>query len=263
MKKIIIALTIIPSLVFAITDEQKDIFNKANIKVLEEKGLPTPGSGVQLVSQESMKMKSWEREKFSEENKELKIKGFIKRESNRAYELINIKSQIEKIQPQKDLVYKGTDSHLRRNVKDIPFAYSYIGAPKDMMIDFYGIAPVGTYVHEPKSGWTGAVEFFKTSFAHCAYTENNMVVSHGAAQIDEEEAKYDVNGKITLIDVEGNDSTGYLYRINWFDNTFNRNLECATKNYSTEVREYTIELAKKIDKNLTSDEIPWDFNIVV
>ncbi len=247
MKKTIIALIIIPALAFAMTAEQKEAFKQANIKELQKQAPPTPDSGVQLVPQESMKMQGWQKQKFLAASKEIKSKGYVNKSSDRAHELINIKAQIKKMQPKQAMMYKGTDSHMRHKAEDIPFAYTYVGVPKEEITEFFGIAPVGTYVKNTQSGWTGAVEFFKTSFAHCAYTENNMVAAHGAAQIAEEEAQYDVNGKITLVNVEGNESTGFLYRVNWFDNVFNRNLECATKDFSQANRVATIELAKKID----------------
>lgn len=243
MKKTILVLTLVPALTFAVTAEQKEAAHQANIERLKQQGLPTPGSGVQLVPQESMKADGWRSQQFKAESSELKSKGYVNRSSDRAYELIHIQAKINKMRPLQAKMHKGTESHLRMSAQEIPFAYSYVGAPKDAMTEFYGIAPVGTYAN----GWTGAVEFFKTSFAHCTYTENNMVAAHGAARIAEEEATYDVNGKITLVDVEGNENTGYLYRVNWFDNVFNRNLECATNVFSQSSRLAVIELAKKID----------------
>lgn len=250
MKKIIIAVSILPTLAFAITDVQKDAVMQANIQALEQKGLPTPDSGVQPVPATSIKLSDWMQKKFADERKEMKTKGYVERSSMRAEELIHIQKQIKNAQLQETGMHKGTDSHLRKKADEIPFAYSYIGVPMDSITEFYGIAPSGTYVKEPQSGWSGAVAFFKSTFANCAYTENNMRVSHGAARIAEEDAQYDVNSKITLIDIEGNESTGYLYRVNWFDNIFNHNLECATKDFSEKNRVATINLAKSIDRQI-------------
>jgi hypothetical protein len=248
MKKIIIFLSVIPFMAYAITQEQKDAAYQANIKELQHLGLPTPDSGVQLVPRESLKMQKWKKQQFASESNELKENGYIKKSSDRAYELIHIQEQIKKNNPKQDALYKDTSSELRKSPAAMRFAYTYVGVPNNDIVALYGIAPVGTYVKEPQEGWTGAVTFFKSSFASCAYTENNMVAAHGAAQIAEEDSSDDINGKITLIDIEGNDSTGYLYRINWFDNVFNRNLECATKDYSRDYLMGTIALAKKIDK---------------
>lgn len=248
MKKTFIVLSIIPVLSFAMTDAQKEAFNKANIEALQKQGLPVPGEGIQIVSQESMKIKNWQKNQMRSDSEELKRNGYVNRSSLRAYEIMNIEDIILKRTNKSSHAHKPSDSHLRQNAHDIPFVYTYVGVPKEDVLEFYGIAPSGTYIQDIPSGWTGAVEFFKTSFGHCAYTENNMLASRGSVRIDENEASYDVNEKITLIDIEGNDSTGYLYRVNWFDNIFNRNLECATTVFSENIRNNTIELAKKIDK---------------
>ncbi|MBA4697213.1 MAG: hypothetical protein H2069_07495 [Legionella sp.] len=166
----------------------------------------------------------------------------------RAHELIHIQAQIKKRGIRSGVALKASDTELRSKPEDIHFAYTFIGVPKSEMKEFFGIAPVGAYVKEPQTGWTGGVEFFKTSFAYCAYTEKNFNAGQGAVQVDQEVAQYDVNGKVTLIDIEGNENTGFLYRVNWFDNNYNRDLECAAKQYSDAVRKSTIELAKKIDQ---------------
>lgn len=248
MKKTIIALAILPSLAFAFTEDEQRVFMENNIQVLKEKGLPIPGSGVEVVPASKIKIPAWQKQQFAAEKKEFSKKGYIERSSERAYELMHIKASIDKEKLAKKTFMKPTDSDIRDTPSDMVFAYTYVGVPKGEMLESFGIAPTGTWVKEPQSGWTGAVQFFKTSFAHCAYTENNMVVSQGAARISEDVARYDVNGKVTVIEIEGNASTGYLYQVNWFDNVFNRNLECATMDFSEAVRTETIALAKKIDK---------------
>lgn len=247
MKKIIIALNIIPALSCAISSEQIEATHKANIEILRKKGLPTPDSGIQLVPQESFKMENWRKEQFNNERKEMLQKGYVEKSSNRAYFLLNLPEKIAKIKALQVNHFKVTDSHLRQNAQEIPFAYTYVGVPNELKLKFYGIAPAWAYSQEAQKGWTGAVEYFKSNFAHCAYTENNIKASHGAGRIAEEVASYTVNGKITLIDVEGNESTGFLYHVNWFDELFNRNLECASNKFSKETLNNTIDLAQKID----------------
>lgn len=64
MKKTITALSLIPILAFAVTAEQKAAMLEANIKELEKQGLPIPGSGVQLVPPNQLKMPEWQRKQF-------------------------------------------------------------------------------------------------------------------------------------------------------------------------------------------------------
>jgi hypothetical protein len=247
MKKIIIALSMIPALAAAITTDQIEDAQKANIEVLKNKGLPTPDEGVKLVPQSSFNVNKWQAKQYLEERNEMKKQGYINRNSDGAYELLNLPEIIEKRKIQQAKYFKGTNSHLRTTPDDIPFAYTFVNIPQDFIEEFYGIAPIGTYVETEPKGWTGAIEFFKTSFSYCTFSENNMKASHGAAHIAKEEATFDVNGKITLINIDGNQSTGFLYHVNWFDDIFNRNVECASKEFSKEILNNTIDLAKKID----------------
>jgi hypothetical protein len=244
MKKTIIALCILPSLAFSTTEMQKEQYEK-----LESLGLPTPETGVKLVSPKKMKIDSATQNQFKMEISEMKKNGFVNKVSNRAYFLRHIDKEIEKHSEEEAKSFKFTDSSMRKSAEDIQFAYTYIGVPSSEIIKLYGVAPSGTYVNEPQAGWTGAVTFFESSFGHCAYTEDNFISSRGSALLDESLAQYDVNDKITFVNAEGNDSMGYLYRVNWFDNVFNRNLECSTEKYSEEFKNQTIELAKRIDKN--------------
>ena len=247
MKKLLLISMIIPSIAFAISNNDIDAIKRSHYNELEKMGLPTPDTGIQLVSKNELTMQKWQQEKYISESQELKSKGYVQKNSDEAQFLMNIKNEIRKIQPIQEPVYKPSDSHLRLNPNDIVFSYTYIGVPKSEMEEFYGIAPGGTYIKGEQFGWTGAIEFFKTNFAHCSYNENNMFISKGAVRIDEEKAKYLVNNKITLVDVEGNETTGYLYRVNWYDSIFNHDLQCASKVYSSEIKDKTIELAKKID----------------
>jgi hypothetical protein len=248
MKKTIIALSMIPALAGAAINQQNDSIPKEYIEVLQKKGLPTPDSGVQLVPQASFKVKGWQAQQYLAEDKEMKEKGYINRNSERAYDLLNLPEVMKKRKIQQAKYFKGTDSHLRTNPQDIPFAYTFVGVPLDVMEEFYGIAPIGTYVTREPKGWTGAIEFFKSSFAYCSYSENNMKAARGAARIAQEQASYDVNGKITLIDVEGNESSGFLYHVNWYDDIFIRDVECASREFSKKTLLNTIDLAQKIDK---------------
>lgn len=247
MKKTIIALSLMPALAFAADDARQAIL-EANYKVLEAQGLPTPKGGVlQVVPSDQIKMAEWQKQKIKSDEAQMKKNGYVRVSSNRAYELIHIESKIKKGFAAEKGMFKGNGSQLRERHEDIPFAYTYAPIPKDSYKVLFGIAPVGTYIQEGQTGWTGAVSFFETDFAQCAYTEDNLVAAHGAARVEESVASYEVNDKVTVIDVEGNESTGFLYRVNWFDSVFNHNLECATPAYSKESTKKTIELAKKID----------------
>ncbi|STX50965.1 Uncharacterised protein [Legionella busanensis] len=248
MKKIIIALSLIPVVTFAITNDQKETVVKASIQALKKQGLVTPDSGVQIVPRQDLTSPDWQKKKEIEQAHQLKTKGYIHETSDRAYELLHFKDVIKRNEAIEAKMHRPDESHMRHNVADMLMAYPYVGVPQSEMTEFIGIAPAGTYVKEPVIGWSGAVEFFKTKFGTCAYIENNLHISHGAARVAEEDATFDVNGKVTLVDVRGNESSGFLYQVEWFDNHFIRTLECANEKYSPAIKKATLELANRIDK---------------
>lgn len=238
MKKTILALSILP-LAVSFAGEP----DKAQLEVLQKMGLPTPEARLEIIPADPAGKASF----FVANSTEMKQKGYVEKTSDRASELLNFKKLNNKSIKGNSAIMKPRDTDLRKKSSDIVFAYSYRGTPKSEIVEHYGYAPVGTYTDEGEKGWTGGVEFYKTSFGTCAFTEKNMLAAHGSARIFEDEATYDVNGKITLIDVEGNESSGFLYRVHWFDDIFNRDLECTSMKFSEDTKKATIELAKKID----------------
>lgn len=246
MKKALSLLIFLPIVCFSITDEQKQVALNANIKYLKEHGFMTPDSGVHLVSAEKLKLSQEQKENIQEVKEKKELFGYIPEYSERANELLNIESFIQKRRSIDAAKYKPYESHLRANIRELKMAYPYKGVPHVSKSNSLGVAPVGTYLDG--KGWTGAVYFFKEkNIGTCAYTENNLKVSHGAARILEDEATKDVNGKITLIDVSGTKKSGILYSIKWFDNSYIKHLECASPFFSKEVTKNAVLLAKKID----------------
>ncbi len=246
MKKLILALGLVPVVAFSTSND--DLMRAEMNKELRKAGLPTSGSGLQVVPDGKIQMSDWQRSKFKSDAKEIKEKGYIEQTSERAFELIHFKDQVKRIGFSDALSTNEGDSGLHRNSNEIAFSYSYIGVPQSEMKEIYGIAPSGAFVTQPQKGWTGAVEFFKSSFANCAYTEKNIMPGQGGVQVEESYARYDVNNKLTTVEVEGNNNSGFLYNVFWFDLNYYRQLECATKAFSRDSVDRTIELAKKIDQ---------------
>lgn len=237
MKKILI-LVFMPFLAFA-----HDI-SEENIKILKDLGLPTPDQRLEIIATESNEDPL---KKFHDARSyEMKKNGYINTTSDRAIEIININKLLKKQFSNRPSVMKKTDTEIRKHHSEIAFAYTYLGTPASEIIDHYGYAPIGTY---KDTGWTGGVEFYKTSFANCSYMENNLLVANGAVRIYEDQATKDINGKYTFIEIEGNESSGFLYRVQWFDDIFNRDLECATREFSLDIKNNVINLAKAIDNN--------------
>lgn len=216
--------------------------------VLKKLGLPTPEARLEVLPTDN-NLSALKKRGFMLEQKEMQKNGFVNRTSDRASEIIGIKKSLQRQFANKPMITRQHDTEIRKQADEIVFAYSYGGVPKSSVTEHYGFAPTGTFVENENRGWTGGGEFFKTSFATCAYTEKNMLAANGSARVFEDEATRDVNGKITFIDIEGNESSGFLYRVHWFDDIFNRDLECATMKFSESVKNSTVELAKLIDSS--------------
>ena len=76
----------------------------------------------------------------------------------------------------------------------------------------------------------------------------NVKASNTAVQLAQEDVTYTINNKATiLMPVEGSENSGFLYFVRWYDEKNFHELECANMNYSREINEAVIELAKKID----------------
>ncbi len=90
----------------------------------------------------------------------------------------------------------------------------------------------------------------KDGLGNCSYCENNLNFSHGAAIIPEEDATKDVNGKITVANITGEKNSGFLYSVDWYDNSFFREIKCAKTDYSSDILAAVVELARQIDNNV-------------
>ena len=65
-------------------------------------------------------------------------------------------------------------------------------------------------------------------------------------ELVEELITYSVNNKPT-IELVVNDTSGYLYEVEWFQKDYERKLECVSTEYSKETLNQVISMAKEID----------------
>jgi len=127
-------------------------------------------------------------------------------------------------------------------------AYDFKGVPANAVTTMLGVSPSVNFVQG--QGWAGAMQFFeKAGLGNCSYRENNLKFSHGSAIIPEEDATKDVNGKITVATVSGQTDVGFLYSVDWYDESFFRELKCAKADYSADTLQGVLELARAIDNN--------------
>lgn len=136
-----------------------------------------------------------------------------------------------------------TDTHLKASIDDVGLAFT----PKALSIakeNIVGYAASGSYDH----GWSGMTVVFNDKLAGvCQYTVNNLSLTHGAEWIADEIVRHDINGKITTVDVAGNDHTGYVYTVHWADAKTLNDLECANLSFSKAKTTAVINIAKAID----------------
>jgi hypothetical protein len=99
-------------------------------------------------------------------------------------------------------------------------------------------------------GWVGAQEIFKSKAGmNCSYTENNIKLSHGFIVIAMEDASYEVNGKASTVTIMGNQSSGFTYKVEWYDALFFREIECAGPDYNSKMTSLVINIAKAADNS--------------
>ena len=144
-------------------------------------------------------------------------------------------------------------THMRKSVHDLKLAFKFPGTEPSRMLSYdgrmntLGAAPKGSYNKD--KGWSGAAEFLAVKdIGVCSYAVMNVGASGTAAQLAMEDVTYDINNKATLTKVDGSTNSGFLYKIEWFDDNNFHELGCANKDYSSKINQSVISLAKQIDR---------------
>lgn len=232
-----------PSTAPKLTPEQEyEIFTKD--------GLPVPGSGVHIIPLAKMKSANFAQERTRINT--LATKGYIKEYNSNAIALLTIRDSAKKdIAENKDNT-NPSSTHLHQKLEDLKVAYDFQAVPASIVQESIGFAAVGTFI--PEKGWTGGIQFFQpkgiSSAAMCSYQQSNIQLTGGAANLAEELVVYKVNSKPTIIEISGNNASGYNYTVEWYDDHFRHILNCADKSYSKSTTDRVIELAKRIDANV-------------
>lgn len=241
MKKIAALILLVPTMLHAA--EQYEVVpqlteaQRNEIKAQDEAlGLITADSGLQVVPASKVALipgKDEQRQKFLNEQYEMKKNGYVKGSST------EIQSMLAMRYPEY-LTKKG----LKDKLSDVKLAFSYPGLyfiPENNVIGYTGF--IGW-----DNGWLGISQYFTTNdFAVCNYTRQNMKLSHGGVRLIAEDVEYIINNKPSNHIVKGNDAAGYLYYTAWYDQTYIHNLECVTERFKEDGVENLIHLAIEID----------------
>lgn len=246
LNKILIAVIAATSIAHALTDEEiaaeRLAWSKAYLA--KEHGIE-PDGGVKVVPEKEMRTYSHGERYLM--HKDIQKYGYINKPNDSNNRLFNLE-YIAKL----DLKAHANDTnpestHLRSAIDDIKMAYKFNGIPANT-VNVIGYAPYLTYLKD--KGWVGAMEFFtKEGIGSCSYSENNIQLSHGAAIIPKEDTRYDVNGKVTTVIVKGTPESKFLYTIDWYDDKFFKQIECANDVYDPAITQGIIELAKFADSS--------------
>ncbi|ASQ44985.1 hypothetical protein [Legionella clemsonensis] len=187
-------------------------------------------------------------------HKEQEKNGFVNAPSPRAKELLEF-SKTADFQYEK---YKNelspSSTHIRHTIAELKMAYTFVGVPASVTDKTIGFAPYGAYKQtkygDDGDGWDGAIQFFqKKDVGTCEFKEHNMKLAHGGVELIKELVSEDIAGKPTIVLVKGNEQTGFTYQINWYDNTYSRELTCAATSYQPSTKDKVISLAKLIESS--------------
>jgi len=247
------------ALTLALNIQAKESDNeKERMEILAKYGLPLPGSGIKVIPRSMLNLPQEVIDKGNKEKQEAQSNGYVKRYNNLPRELLSVTPELVKKQLSASLT-RNMDSYtgFKSSVDQFKLAFNFPTVSKNktlsssnMQVKVIAATPMGGF-HKNKGGWSGAAEYFNIEgIGACSYSVMNVKASNSAARLAQEDVTYTVNNKATLLrNVEGSDSSGYLYSVKWFDDTNFHELECANMHYSNDINNLVIELAKKIDSN--------------
>lgn len=235
------------------TMEQRKLAEEENVKMLEEAGLAAFNSGIKIVPRYMLGAPQEILERGAEEEEQRKTLGYLEKNTNRPRQLLIFGKNASVYLKAYAENTNDKSVHLRKNIKDLKLAFKFKGIPHDNSllarsnVTLIGVAPQGAF-HEDLGGWSGATQFFDVkNIGSCSYGVMNVKSSGTSALLAMEDVIYDVNNKATIVLVEGNEKSGFIYKVEWYDNENFHELECANLEYSADTTNAVIALANQID----------------
>ncbi len=246
IKKIsILGLLMAPVLAMAITPIERESQEKENMKMLAELGLPLPNTGITIAPRASYNKSKKFLEQAANADKQRQTVGYINVNTEQPKELLSIQNVVNKNRKQFHIVDLEKSTDMKSNITDLKLAFVFKPVPKSLVSKYIGVAPMGAFT---ENGWSGAAEFFtKKDIGTCSYGLMSIPVSKMSARLAAESVSNDINNKVTIIEVMGNQQSGFIYNIQWYDDEYFHELECASMNFSRKTLKFEIELAKHID----------------
>lgn len=230
------------------------------MKILQDLGLPLPDSGIKLVPRSMLGLPPEVIKEGEKALNEIKTLGYAIDKGPRAQELLSFRSRAEyDFKTLKDN-QSVTSTHIRRHQNEVKLAFNQHASFKNIThfkgLNTIGYVPFGSFRKKEdglsdKTGWTGIVQFFDIKpIGTCAYSLKSVKASHTAAELALEDVTYSINSKATLTQIKGFPGSGFVYLVEWYDDEYFHELECANEKFSNEIKDSVIALAKKIDNTV-------------
>jgi hypothetical protein len=208
-----------------------------------------PKSGVFVVSPSEINIPSEFKKKIQNNLVEMKTKGYYSSISTDAQNLM-AKKNVNLIALQSNGKADINDTNMKSSIAEVGLAFPYSGMPNVDKNTIIGYAAGGMLVEN--KGWSGIKEFFNDpELGTCNFFLSNMALSHGNVRIGEDSVQYVVNNKAGTTEVYGSKSTGFIYNLSWYDDTYSHELECASPKFSKSIIPKMIAFANNIDKGLS------------
>lgn len=237
---------------------QEEIRNKDKA-YLQKIGINLLDGEVKIISSKTLKAQVKDDFYLSRINKYLAMykeqekKGYVSESEPRAKELLDFKNSASFQFKKYVNEFSPISTHLRSSMSDLKMAYTFVGVPNTEVSENIGFAPYGAYKQtkygDASNGWDGAIQFFvKDKIGTCEFKEHNLKLAHGGVELIQELISDDIGGKPTVILTKGTNETGFLYQVSWYDNTFSRELSCASEKFNITTKDAVLELAKAIEQ---------------
>jgi len=251
-KNIIIALAFMSSFSAFSAEVDMDKIAKERLewtkKHFAEQGSPFPDGGIRILPEKKMSEYNTFKKIRAKNREDVKKFGYIKKSSPDIQSLMSFKRIAKNQLSSGSTTQNPASDSLRHHINEIEMAYSFHGVPENEVLEMLGVAPSVTYV--AGEGWAGAIQFFtKSGIGTCSFRENNVTFSHGSTVLPQEDVTRDINNKATIVTVSGEKKIGFEYSVDWFDETYFRELKCVNATYSPDTTSAVIKLAQAIDNN--------------
>lgn len=245
----------------AVLAEITDNDETMRMKMLSDLGLPLPGSGIKIVPRAQLHLSEEQLALGKKAEEEMKTLGYAINPSEYPKELLNMRHKIQSQRKLQAASLSDESTELRSKIQDLKLAFKFKGVSQlknshsrklqstlsSNEVTLIGVVPQGGF-HKEKGGWSGAAQFFVVkNIGTCSYGVMSVKASNTAAELAAEDVTYIINKKPTITTVEGSPNTGFIYKIEWYDNEKFHELECANMKYSSELTISVTNLAKDID----------------